>query len=243
MSLRRTGRGRAVVAGFTLLEVMISLAILGSALVILSQSHQNSVRAANRAKMMTVAVLLARYKMVDVEDDLFEDGFSEFEEVDKGDFKDEGFDRYEYELRVDKVELPKNVDPSSMTDLFGGSSDSSGTSSSTSDTSSAEGGKMSAMQMVGGTIMAKQYQLIRAVLEQAIRRVQLKVTWKEWNRSKEITVVGYFTDPRKVDAAASGSLIPSGVGGSAGSGTTAAGTGNLGGSSFRTPTANTGALR
>jgi len=234
--------GAAATAGFTLLEVMVALAILGSALVILSQSYQNSVRAANRAKMMTVAVLLARYKMVDVEDDLFEEGFSEFEEVDKGDFKDEGFERYGYELTVDKVELPKNVNPSDITDMLGGSSDSSSSKSSSSDSSGSGAPKMSAMQMMGGGIMAKQYQLIRRVLEEAIRRVQLKVTWKEWNRTKEITVVGYFTDPRKVDAAVGGSLIPR-TGASGASSSTAAGAGKVGGRSLKPARRARGALR
>ena len=61
-------------------------------LTVVSGSQQNSIRAASRAKWMTVAVMLARYKMVEVEDKLFEEGFSDFEEEEEGDFDEEGFE-------------------------------------------------------------------------------------------------------------------------------------------------------
>jgi len=195
--------------GFTLLEVMIALAILGMSLVIISRSHQNSVRAANRAKLMSVAVMLARYMMVDVEDKLFEEGFSEFEEEDKGDFKDEGFDRYTYTLKVDKVELPADMNKDSVEEMLGGltgsSSDESSSSSSSSESST------NPMQALGSKVLSSQFEMIRNVLEQAIRRVQLSVEWKEGSRTKAVTVVGYFTDPRKVDMAASGQLTTGGA--------------------------------
>lgn len=57
----RHGRERA--GGFTLLEVMLALAILGMSLSVLIRSQQLSVRAANRSKHMSVAVMLARYTM------------------------------------------------------------------------------------------------------------------------------------------------------------------------------------
>jgi hypothetical protein len=57
-------------------------------------------------------------------------------------------------------------------------------------------------------MLAKQFEMIRNVLEQSIRRVQLKVEWKEGSQTKAVTVVGYFTDPRKIDIASSGGLTP-----------------------------------
>lgn len=232
------GRRAAATAGFTLLEVMIALAILGSSLVVLSQSHQNSVRAASRAKMITVAVLLARYKMVDVEDDLFEEGFSDFEKEDTGDFKDEGFDRYKYSLKIDKVELPQKIDDDAMSGLFGSSStDSAGTTEST---STGSGSKSSSMMAMGGMILAKQFEMIRNVLEQAIRRVSLSVSWKEGTLKREVTVVAYFTDPRVVDRAASGQLVPSADSLSSSSGSTSATTGSSGSSTVGSPALGTG---
>jgi general secretion pathway protein I len=195
--LRRDRHTRA--GGFTLLEVMVAMAILGLALTAISRSQQLSIRAANRSKMMTVATMLARYKMVEVEDNLFEEGFSDFKKEDKGDFKKEGFDRFTYSQVIDKVELPQNLNAESLTSMLGGAAD---------DTKKEKGeqsaeGKMSTMMSVGAKMMAKQLEMFRNILEQSIRRVQLKIEWKEGSKVRDITVVGYFTDPRKIDAALS----------------------------------------
>ena len=195
--------------GFTLLEVMLALAVLGMSLSVLIRSQQLSVRAANRSKLMTVAVMLARYTMVEVEDKLFEDGFSDFNQEESGDFDEEGFKRYSYTLKVDKVELPTNVNAESFSSMLGGGSsgDSSGSSSSG---ASSSGASSSPVKSMGSAILGKQFNLIKNVLEQAIRRVSVKVEWKEGKRKRHVAVVGYFTDPRKVDMAASGQLTSSG---------------------------------
>jgi general secretion pathway protein I len=221
------------VAGFTLLEVMIALAILGMSLTVISRSQQNSIRAANRAKWMSVAVMLARYKMVDVEDTLFEEGFSDFEETEEDDFDEEGFERYSYTLTIDKIELPATVDSSSLSSALGGDTDD--------DTAEKgkEGGLSSAsptsgMMAMGAGLLAKQFEQIRNVLEQSIRRVSLKVQWKEGSQTREITVVGYFTDPRIIDTAARGQLTPGGAATGTGATTGATGTGT--GTGTRTTT-------
>jgi len=206
-STRPSHRGLDPDRGFTLLEVMISLAILGLCLAAIARSQQNSVRAANRAKLMSVATMLARYKMVDIEDTLFDEGFSDFAEEKKGDFKEEGFERFTYTLTVDKVELPQNVDAQSLTSTLGGAL---GQQTGQEAGSKAPGGG-GAMASLGAGLLGKQFEMIRNVLEQSIRRVQLRVEWKEGTRQKEVTVVGYFTDGRKVDAALGGAVLPGGL--------------------------------
>ena len=198
------GSARGSAWGFTLLEVMITLAILGMSLTAISRSQQNSVRAANRAKWITVATLLAREKMVEVEDELFKEGFSDFEDENTGDFKDEGFERFSYVLKVDKVELPASVNSDSIGGVLGMDADEQGQQDDQS--------QGSAMLKMGTQMLAKQFELIRGVLEESIRRVQLRVEWKEGKRTQAVTVVAYFTDPRKIDGAAGGRIVP-GVGG------------------------------
>jgi len=193
-------RLRRLTDGFTLLEVMITLAILGMSLVTISQSQQNSMRAVNRAKWITVATMLARYKMVEIEDKLFEEGFSDFEEKETGDFKDDGFEKLTYELQVDKIELPTNMDAQSLENAVGGGSEESG---------SGQSSPQNSMLSMGTQMLSKQFEMIRNTLEQSIRRVQLKVEWKEGSRTQAVTVVGYFTDPRKIDAASGGGIDPS----------------------------------
>jgi prepilin-type N-terminal cleavage/methylation domain-containing protein len=63
--------------GFTLLEVMIGLALLGLGLVVLMKSTTGNIKAAKRAQMMGVATDLSRGKMYDIEEKLLKDGFSE----------------------------------------------------------------------------------------------------------------------------------------------------------------------
>ena len=63
-------RRRRSSAGFTLLEIMVAIAILSSTLVVLLSIVTNNVRSTNHAKMTTSATLLARTKMVDVEDEI-----------------------------------------------------------------------------------------------------------------------------------------------------------------------------
>ena len=55
--------------GFTLLEVMIAMAILAGALTWLVVGVSRNIKAENHAKLMTTANFLAREKMVDLEDD------------------------------------------------------------------------------------------------------------------------------------------------------------------------------
>lgn len=212
---------QAMAKGFTLLEVMIALAILGMSLTIISHSQQNSVRAANRAKWMSVAAMLARYKMSEVEDQLYEEGFTEFTEEDSGDFEEEGFGRFSYTVTIDKVELPTGVDAEGLTGDLGGAGEGS-------DNESGQGG----LAAMGGQMLMQQFEMIRNVLEQSIRRVQLRVFWPEGSQTREVTVVGYFTDPRTIDAAASGNLPMPGAG-------ALPGTGSSGGSGSSSGSAGT----
>ena len=193
-------------AGFTLLEVMVAVAILGLSLTALSRSHQNSIRAANRSKLMTTATMLARYKMVELEDELFEKGFSDFKQEDKGDFKKDGFDRYSYVVKVDKVELPASVNAESLANAGKEAAKTEGAGA------DSKSSPQSTMMSLGADILAKQMEMIRNALEQSIRRVELNVGWKEGSRAQEVTVVAYFTDPRKVDMAMGGGVVPGGVG-------------------------------
>ena len=69
MTARRRG------GGFTLIEVMLALAILGAALVILVKSIAGNITAAQDSFYMGVATELARGKMADLEEELLQEGF------------------------------------------------------------------------------------------------------------------------------------------------------------------------
>lgn len=179
-------------AGFTLLEVMIALAILAMSLTVIAMAQSNAVRAEGRAKQMTIATLLAREKMVDVEDELFEEGFSDFDEEEKGDFDEQGFKSFSYVLKVDKIELPTSINADSLTSALSGGVGAEG------DNATAGSGDKGGMFAAGAKLMSAQFEMFRNILEQSIRRVSVRVSWKEGTRERYVAVVGYFTDPRKI---------------------------------------------
>jgi general secretion pathway protein I len=218
--------------GFTLLEVMIAMAILAGALTWLVVGVSRNIKAENHAKLITTANFLAREKMVDLEDDLYEKGFGEFEKDQEGAFEDKGFARFSWKAIVDKVELPSaeqlqtvlsNAQQARQT-LQGGGTDpalqqqagvnSPGGSSSSSNPLTA-----------GASAISSQFGVIKDVLEQAIRRVTIKVTWTEGRAPMDVELVAYYTDVRRVDqaiqigsAAATGQPGAPGAGGTGGGG-------------------------
>ena len=100
----KTGPSR-LVRGFTLLEVIVALSILAISLTVLLASQATSLSNAGRSRDLSIATLLARSKMVDVEQQLFHEGFVENEQSDKGTFKKEGYPDIRWTTRVSAVEL------------------------------------------------------------------------------------------------------------------------------------------
>lgn len=93
-------------AGFTLIEVMIALAILGLALTMLVRSIAGNIGSAQQAMYMGIVSDLARGKMYDIEEHLVQDGLKDTEEQEEGDFADEGWPAITWEYRIIPVELP-----------------------------------------------------------------------------------------------------------------------------------------
>lgn len=91
--------------GFTLLEAMIALLILAGSLAVLMQVQASSLAKAARARDMSVASLLARSKMIDIEQEIFDDGFAQGEQVDKGDFEEEGYAEIKWRSRIAEIDL------------------------------------------------------------------------------------------------------------------------------------------
>ena len=85
---------------------MIAMAILSGALTWITVGVSRNIQAENHAKLMSTATFLARGKMVELEDELYEKGFGEFEKDAAGQFEDRGFARFTWKTIVDKIELP-----------------------------------------------------------------------------------------------------------------------------------------
>ncbi|MCB9652585.1 MAG: prepilin-type N-terminal cleavage/methylation domain-containing protein [Deltaproteobacteria bacterium] len=96
-------RPRAI--GFTLLEVMVAMAILALSLTAIAGINAAGFANSNYAKYVTVATLLARSKMIDVEEELRKDGFPDSDKVFDGDFEKEGYPGFRFVATSRKVEM------------------------------------------------------------------------------------------------------------------------------------------
>ncbi len=165
--------------GFTILEVMIALAILAGGLAISIAATASNVRQAHRAQMLGVVTNLARGKMYDIEEELIHDGFGELEKTEDGDFSDEGWPNIEWEVTVEKVELPGLAALQAADGEAGdGATDGRG-----SDIADSAGG------FAGAGLIGSQFEMIANVLERSIRRVTLKVTWRVGRTTEDMSVV------------------------------------------------------
>jgi len=196
-------QGRAAGAGFTLLEIMIAVAILAATTVVLLRIVTNNIRATNHAKLTTAATFLARTKISDVEDDVLYNGFSTDTESDKGTFKDEGpgYERFRWETMIERIELP--------TDLTTKAQDTA--------TKSSKEAKNPMELMSGflGGMMSAFIEPIRIGLQESVRKVTVRVFWDEHGRPDQtIEVVEYLTDPSQLEktmgmaAAAAAGQVP-----------------------------------
>lgn len=96
-------------SGFTLIEVVLALAILGMSFAVLFGLAGTSMRTSARAETVTIATMLARQKMAEemirIEKDAAEGKFPDTNEDSSGKF-DEPYDKYQWLIHVRKVEIP-----------------------------------------------------------------------------------------------------------------------------------------
>lgn len=94
--------------GFSLLEVLCALGIMAVAFVVLFTFSANTMKLAGRAKNITIATMLAKQKMTDIEIDLNK-------EMKKGEFPDEResdgefedpYSIFKWKMAISRVELP-----------------------------------------------------------------------------------------------------------------------------------------
>ena len=152
--------------GFTLLEVMISVAILGVSLLALMNFQSQSLLAHGRAQRISVATLLARQKMgevlMEIEKGIPKGEFPEGKE-EAGSFEEQKQPDYFWKLQIQKVELP----------VPGG-----------------EGGGEGQAE-----VMAQALQLLTEELSRSTREVRLTVGWKEFDEEEPgLTVVTHVVN-------------------------------------------------
>jgi general secretion pathway protein I len=188
--------------GFTLVEVMLALAILFAGLVVLIQSTAGNIYTADRSYMLGVATELARAKMFDLEEEVRREGFSEMDEEEEGDFSDEGWPTIRWEAIIIKPDIP---DLAGMAQAL--QSGESIPGSDGLDGALGAGLEMGLEASGGGLIGLAPPPLIRAVqgvLEETIRKIELRVVWETARGEDSMLVEAYISEPKRVSAALGG---------------------------------------
>jgi prepilin-type N-terminal cleavage/methylation domain-containing protein len=237
-NVRRDRRRRE--GGFSLLEVMVAIAIMAISLVVIVRITSMNVRAAAHSRMVTTATFLARSKLAAVEDEIITLGFTDSDQEDAGDFGDEGrdFSKYRWESLIERVELPTDVAAQAQ-------------EAASEKTMEAQTGPstnpLAAMSGMMGSFMGTLIEPVRVGLQESVRRVTVRVKWEELGREDQsFEVVTYMTDPSRLDlamglpAAGAGTAGAGGAGGTTGAGGAGGSTGTVGGGSARP--AGTGSL-
>ena len=188
--------------GFTLLEVMLAIAIMALALTAIVSNNGNAINAHDFSKKVTVGTMLARSKMADLESYFNEEGFtSQFDMKMSGDFSEEGWPEYGWEAEIVKPEL----DAVNATEMVQGMIDQF-TNQAESDIASAQSAAadagMPTMAVNDGMVgsMAAQFRpmiesqvtALTTTLEQSVREVRLKVMWRDGKEIESVDVTTHL---------------------------------------------------
>ena len=194
-------------AAFTLLEVMVAMAILAMALTGILSANARNVVLTERAKMTSIAVQLLRMRFVELEDEVAESGFPDFDEERAGTFEEAGQPNMRWSLKLTKVELPvsqQSLQESAKGKSGGGAGAGAG---------SLGGLDLQSGPLAGaGAMITQSFEMFRGGLEASIRHARIEVAWNESpTRVQKVDAQMYLTSPGKLDA-----LLPTFAGGQGG---------------------------
>ncbi|MFO0723246.1 MAG: prepilin-type N-terminal cleavage/methylation domain-containing protein [Myxococcota bacterium] len=206
--------------GFSLLEVMVALSILALALVAISGGNAIAFESSNYARYVTVATLLARGKMLDVEEKLRKDGFGDTDKEYDGDFETEGYPTVKWNAVCRPVEVDVNqllgglfgseavgTDklPEQIKDFMGalnGSGDKKAVDS-------IAGSDLS--KVLGGGGLEMILKQVGDTLSKSIREITLEVTWKDGQYKETLRFVEYVTTSGRLAVPNANFQIPAGT--------------------------------
>lgn len=211
--------------GFTLLEVLVAISILGLGLAVILGSQMGMFASAAHSEKLTHAVFLARCKMTETELELMTEGYPLIDQSDSGECCEDDDSEYTCNWRVEKIELPQPgsfVPPEGQTDLDAGLGDVPGTTNEVglgSDlgalgavnslenpsglpgedplASLASLGSEEGAAGLGAMVMTLVYPDLKPMLEASIRKITVTVQWKEGNNDKDFSITQYVTDPQE----------------------------------------------
>jgi len=174
--------------GFTLLEVLVAVAILSISLTSLLSSQMNALRATRYAASITAMAFLAESKLIDIEWQIkeFDDGWGDNDKEFEGDFSEEGWPDVTYKCVADMIEMPDY----SVLQRSADAADNAETQQSGVDTQDVGEQAFDSLGMV--------WPIIKEAIEGAIRKAHCTVYWNDGNIEQEFRVDTFWTDPAKL---------------------------------------------
>jgi len=197
---------------FTLLEVMVAVAILGLSLTVILSAQAGLYSGGTYAQHTSIAIGLLRCRMTEIEERMLKLGFPEVEEKDDGTCcEDDTRQDMRCNWQIDRVELPEAKPPeftpsaassagagplgaisqiASNPQQFAGDA---GISTLASALKEGTGG----VAGIEGLAMSLVYPRLKPMLEASIRKVTVTIKWREGIRDRDITIVQYVTHPTR----------------------------------------------
>jgi general secretion pathway protein I len=180
--------------GFTLLEVLVAVAILGLALSSIFASEAGAIKVANRARRTSYATVLARCKLGEIEEKVMKEGLPAVSASDTDECCDgaeiEGF---ACDWSIERIVLPDSTEQEGGT-LEDGAPGAAGGEDPL-------GGQSIESMMSGGgasmgglaeMAMSYTYPVLKSTIEEQVRRVTVTVRWQEGTQRKSFDVVQYL---------------------------------------------------
>ena len=166
---------------FTLLEVLVALAVLSLGLMAVADLAGTALRQHGYARDLTVASALARGKMAELEEVYEDKGFKDFDENEEGDFADQGHPGFAWRVEVKKPDT--TLGPEQLLGVLLGQA---GEDASTQEllqklmgTGGTGGQSQGAPGGLLGGVLSAQITAFGEQLKKAFRQVTLTVAWRD----------------------------------------------------------------
>jgi general secretion pathway protein I len=187
--------------GFTLLETVVALAILAMALMAIFDINSGAVSNHAYAKKLTVATLLARSKMTDLEQKLYDEGFSNDDDEESGDFSREGWDGFKWRAKIIapqtegvspeqligaifNLPIGEGGDMGGLASMFGGGGGKEG-----------NGGPQPGVNPMAGAMTGMAQPMFTQMVQQitqTVREIHLTVYWQDGTQVESLDVVTHL---------------------------------------------------
>jgi general secretion pathway protein I len=191
-------------AAFTLIEVMMAVAILAMCLTAIFSSEGGAVRMAGRSRKIGVATLLARCKMGEIEEQVASEGLPAIFDSGSDECCEEGeVDGYECKWEIVPIVLPETMfapEEGAAGEGGGGMIDQLAAANSENEGTFDPGAMMAGGSTAGLAQMALGYvfPILKPAFEQQIRRATVVVQWKEGQSAKELDITQYLVSPTPI---------------------------------------------